>query len=84
MPGSKPMQPAMRPPQLMAREGNRGTALSPARPAHTPHAGSSDKPLPGHIPAYDRRPGAGQQRQQHRPNPSARPLDDKEVFDLRG
>lgn len=30
-----------------AREGNRGTALSPARPAHTPHASSSDKPLPG-------------------------------------
>jgi len=29
------------------REGNRGTALSPARPAHTPHASSSDKPLPG-------------------------------------
>jgi transposase len=30
------------------REGNRGTALSPARPAPTPHASSSDKPLPGH------------------------------------
>jgi hypothetical protein len=29
-----------------AREGNRGTTLTPARPAHTPNAGSSDKPLP--------------------------------------
>jgi hypothetical protein len=30
-----------------AREGNRGTTLAPARPACTPRAGSSDKPLPG-------------------------------------
>ena len=30
-----------------AREGKGGTALSPAWPAHTPSAGSSDKPLPG-------------------------------------
>ena len=29
-----------------AREGNRGTTLTPARPAGTPHASSSDKPLP--------------------------------------
>jgi transposase len=29
-----------------AREGNGGTTLTPARPAHTPNAGSSDKPLP--------------------------------------
>ncbi len=29
-----------------AREGNQGTTLTPARPAHTPNAGSSDKPLP--------------------------------------
>jgi transposase len=34
-------QPAQR-----AREGNLGTTLTPARPAHTPNAGSSDKPLP--------------------------------------
>jgi transposase len=33
-------------PARRAREGNRGTALIPARPAHTPNAGSSDKPLP--------------------------------------
>jgi transposase len=38
---------------LTAREGNRGTALTPARPAHTPGAGSSDKPLPGLTPPYD-------------------------------
>ncbi len=29
------------------REGNRGTTLQPARPDHTPQAGSSGKPLPG-------------------------------------
>jgi transposase len=34
------------PPARTAREGNRVTTLTPARPAHTPNAGSSDKPLP--------------------------------------
>jgi hypothetical protein len=34
------------PAEANGREGNRGTALSPARPAHTPGTGSSDKPLP--------------------------------------
>jgi len=33
-------------PAARAREGNRGTTLTPARPAHAPNAGSSDKPLP--------------------------------------
>jgi transposase len=33
-------------PAPRAREGNQGTTLTPARPAHTPNAGSSDKPLP--------------------------------------
>ena len=42
-------------PARRAREGNRGTALIPARPAHTPNAGSSDKPLPG--PGTTIRPG---------------------------
>ena len=35
-----------------AREGNRGTTLSPGRPVHTPSTGSSDKPLPGLAPPY--------------------------------
>jgi transposase len=35
------------------REGNRGTTLSPARPAHTPSTGSSAKPLPDPSAAYD-------------------------------
>ena len=39
--------------KLTAREGNWGTALIPARPAHTPTTGSSDKPLPGLTPPYD-------------------------------
>ncbi len=42
-------------PARRAREGNRGTTLTPARPAHTPHAGSSDKPLPD--PGTTIRPG---------------------------
>ena len=42
-------------PARRAREGNRGTTLTPARPAHTPNAGSSDKPLPD--PGTTIRPG---------------------------
>jgi transposase len=34
------------PPRAAAREGNGGTTLPPARPAHIPHTGSSAKPLP--------------------------------------
>ena len=41
------------------REGNRGTALSPARPACTPGTGSSGKPLPGPAPTLRPRPPAG-------------------------
>ena len=40
-PGGPPRRPGPR-----AREGNRGTTLTPARPAHTPGTGSSAKPLP--------------------------------------
>ena len=49
-----------RPRQLKrTREGKGGTALSPAWPAHTPSASSSDKPLPGPSPPYvARRPHA--------------------------
>ncbi len=42
-------------PARRAWEGNRGTTLTPARPAHTPNAGSSDKPLPD--PGTTIRPG---------------------------
>src|ERR1019366_7910549 len=42
----------------------RGTTLTPARPAHPPNAGSSDKPLPD--PATTLRPQAGTPRQQPR------------------
>ena len=59
-------------PQQRAREGNRGTTLSPARPAHTPHASSSDKPLP------DPKPGYARPRQQHRRTDPASMLDNKE------
>jgi hypothetical protein len=47
-------------PTPRAREGNRGTALTPARPAHTPDTGSSDKPLPD--PATTLRPRPATQR----------------------
>ena len=46
------------------REGNRGTTLTPARPAHTPSASSSDKPLPSPAPPYGpppRPPGPSRQ-----------------------
>jgi len=36
-------------PAAGAREGSRGTTLTPARPARTPDTGSSDKPLPGPV-----------------------------------
>src|SRR5260370_14153786 len=39
--------PAEQPRVPRAREGNRGTTLAPARPACTPRAGSSGKPLRG-------------------------------------
>ena len=42
-------------PARRAREGNQGATLTPARPAHTPNAGSSDKPLPD--PGTTIRPG---------------------------
>ena len=48
---ARPQRPGPR-----AREGTRGTTLHPARPAHTPHASSSDKPLPDPAPAYDPAP----------------------------
>jgi hypothetical protein len=58
-----PSTPACRPtpggplhsPAQGAREGNRGTTLSPARPAHTPKTSSSAKPLPSPPPPYDPR-----------------------------
>jgi transposase len=62
-PASRPTPPAAPPQMLMVREGNRGTALTPARPARTPNAGSSDKPLPDHTPAYDQPSRPGEQRQ---------------------
>src|ERR1700722_11362550 len=34
------------PPARRAREGSRGTTLSPARPAHTPATAPPEKPLP--------------------------------------
>jgi transposase len=51
-----------------AREGNRGTTLTPARPAHTPNVGSSDKPLPDLTPPYGPppRPGRPCRRNQSR------------------
>jgi transposase IS116/IS110/IS902 family protein len=39
------------------REGTRGTTLSPARPAHTPGAGSSAKPLPDQLLPCDQSQG---------------------------
>jgi transposase len=51
-PGSWQTPAARQPRRERAREGNRGTTLNPARPAHTPNASSSDKPLPNPPPPY--------------------------------
>jgi uncharacterized protein (DUF3084 family) len=45
-PGCRPTPATEKALPVWAREGRRGTALSPARPAHTPSTGSSAKPLP--------------------------------------
>jgi len=55
-----------------AREGNRGTTLSPGRPAHTPSAGASDKPLPGLPPPYGPAlPQVPPRSSRRQPSPSA-------------
>ena len=60
-----------------AREGTRGTTLSPARPAHTPNTGSSAKPLPDPTPRYDpATPVAIRARRRHR-DPPEETLDTK-------
>jgi transposase len=51
-PACRPTPAKPREPSARAREGNRGTTVSPARPAHTPSAGSSAKPLPDPTPPY--------------------------------
>jgi hypothetical protein len=66
------------------REGNRGTTLAPARPAHTSSTGSSDKPFPGPSPAYvprqrSRRPRPHASRQRRK---SSEPLDNADNKDL--
>ena len=53
--GGGALMPAAPPSDLRrsrAREGKRGTALTPARPAHTPDAGSSAQPLSDLSPPY--------------------------------
>ena len=47
-----PAAPPASPRRWRAQEGKRGTSLTPARPAHTPDAGSLAKPLPGLSPHY--------------------------------
>ena len=60
-----------------AREGTRGTTLSPARPAHTPNASSSAKPLPDLPLLYGPRFTSGKS-QPHTPEQRPRePLDAK-------
>jgi transposase len=52
-PASGPTLAGPQQPRPRAREGNRGTTLSPARPDCTPSNGSSSKPLPDPNPPYD-------------------------------
>ena len=55
-----------------AREGNRGTTLKPAWPAHTPNTGSSVKPLPNPPPPYDPPAHASASRGRTHPSPAIR------------
>jgi transposase len=78
---SKPTRGALLPDRLQrAREGNRGTTLTPARPACTPNTSSSDKPLPDPNPPYDPPPRASvpSHRSELQGTPG-RPLDNKEA-----
>src|ERR1700689_30954 len=68
------MPPAQPQPAPRAREGKRGTTLSPARPAPPPNAGSSAKPLPDLPPPYDHGPTAPPHVPEKRP---PEPLDTK-------
>jgi hypothetical protein len=58
-----PQRPRLAAPPPRVREGNRGTTLHPARPAHTPNASSSDQPLPNPAPSL-RPPNQPRPRQQ--------------------
>ena len=73
-PASRPTPARPQRPGPRAREGTRGTTLHPARPAHTPHASSSDKPLPDPAPAYDPAPPQAHHRSGSRRKPR-QPLD---------
>ena len=60
--------------RLRAREGNRGTTLTPARPADTPQTSSSDKPLPDPPPRYGPPPRQAHRRSRFQGKPR-QPLD---------
>ncbi len=53
-PGSAPTPARQNTARPCARKSNRGTTLHPARPARTPHASSSDRPLPDPRSPYAR------------------------------
>jgi hypothetical protein len=74
---SQQTQPARLRAASRAREGTRGTALSPARPAHTPNTGSSAKPLPDLPPPYDPGPGRRRRPPHALPERQPEPLDAK-------
>ena len=82
-----PSTPACRPtpagpphsPGQGAREGNRGTTLSPARQAHTPETGSSAKPLPSPPPPYDPRTDTHEPVRHRRQRKPGKALDNKEA-----
>jgi hypothetical protein len=78
---SRPTHGALLPGRLQrAREGNRGTTLSPARPACTPGTGSSAKPLPDPNPPYDPLPRAsGPSHRNELQGTPGRPLDTKRL-----
>ena len=74
MPGRRPQQP----PAPRAREGNRGTALSPGRPAHTPQHRLFGQATPGPATTLRPVPHADEPSRQRRPQGKpGQPLDNK-------
>ena len=72
--------PLPRQPSSQAREGNRGTTLTPARPDCTPNTSSSAKPLPDPNPHYARPPGPYRDNPAHAPRKRCpKPLDTKRL-----
>src|SRR5262249_42949003 len=71
-------------PRSRVREGNRGTALTPARPALTPNTSSSAQPLPDLSPHHAPPQPHGRESAAHRPRKDAPNHLTQRGFDMGG